>query len=255
MSDRFSGKTVMVTGGAGGLGRAIAEAFANDGAAIVLVDMDGDRLAATSAEMAAQGTTVSTITANLSQEADIAAVAEQFAQSNDKLDILVNNAGIAYGETSTGFFGLGMDKWQHVMAVNTLAPLLLAEVLRPQLAAANGALIINQCSMAAYMPATAYGVTKAALAAVNFGLATQLSGDGVRSVGIAPGLMATEANAEHLPAAQQEQLRSMQLNPKRGGTAQDIANTCVFLASDEGGFINNMIVNVDGGHQMRGWHI
>lgn len=248
---KFAAKTVLVTGAAGGLGRSIAEAFIAEGARVVLVDIDGDRLSATCSEL---GDNATGITADLSDEAAIARVGEEFSAISDKLDVLVNNAGLAYGEISRGFLGLGMEKWRRYFAINTISPLLLAEALRSQLAAAKG-LIINQCSMAAYVPATAYGVTKAALAAMNFGMATQFAADGIRAVGIAPGLMETDANLEALPPEAHERLRAMQLAPKRGGTPRDIANACLFAASDEGGFVNNTILNVDGGHQMRGWHI
>ena len=251
---RFGGKTVLVTGGAGGLGRAIGEAFAAEGAALVLVDIDGERLEKTCSELSGQGHSVTAVTADLSDEAAIKSVGEKVAAVHDKLDVLVNNAGLAYGEIAHGFLGLGMEKWQRFFTINTIAPLLLAEAVKPQLAAARG-VIINQCSMAAYVPGTAYGVTKASLAAMNFAMASHFAADEVRAVGIAPGLMETEANQQSLPPEMHERLRAMQLAPKRGGTPQDIANACVFAASDEGGFLNNTILNVDGGHQMRGWRM
>lgn len=250
----FTGKNVLVTGGAGGLGRAIGEAFAAEGAALVLVDIDGERLAATCKDLADQGHAVTAITADLSDEAAIRSVGAKLAEAHDRLDVLVNNAALAYGEIAHGFLGLGMEKWQRFFTINTIAPLLLAEAVKPQLAAAKG-LIVNQCSMAAYVPGTAYGVTKAALAAMNFAMASHFAADEVRVVGIAPGLMATEANQQSLPPETHERLRAMQLAPKRGGTPQDIANACVFAASEEGSFLNNTILNVDGGHQMRGWRM
>ncbi len=253
MAQRFSGKTVLVTGSAGGLGRAIAESFAGEGAALVLVDIDAARLDATRDEMAAAGHQVMAIAADLSDEAAIARIATEFARQHDSLDVLVNNAGLAYGEVSTGFFGLGLDKWQLYFTVNTIAPLLLAEALRAPLAAAKG-LIINQSSMASYVPGTAYGITKSALNAVTFALASQLAGDGIRCAAVAPGMMETEANIAALGKEQIAGLTSMQLAPARSGGATDIANACLFLASEEGSFVNNTVLNVDAGHRMRGFH-
>lgn len=249
---RFTGKTVLVTGGAGGLGLAIGETFAKDGASVVLVDIDGERLADTVTVQQAKGHAVSGIAADLSDETAIAALAAEFGEQHDRLDVLVNNAGLAYGEIARGFFGLGLAKWQRFLTINTIAPLLLAEALREPLAKAKG-LIVNQSSMASYVPATAYGITKSALNAVTFALANQLAGEGVRCVAIAPGMMETEASADALGEEQMEGLTGMQLAPHRRGSPQDIANMCAFVASDEGSFVNNQALSVDAGNRMRGF--
>ena len=249
---RFAGRTVLVTGGAGGLGLAIGETFAADGAEVVLVDRDEARLADAVAALVAGGHAVSGLAADLSDETAIAALAARFMESHDRLDVLVNNAGLAYGEIAHGFFGLGLAKWQRFLTINTIAPLLLAEALRDPLAKAGG-LIINQSSMASYVPGTAYGITKAALNAVTFGLASQLGGQGIRCVAIAPGMMETEASAAALGEEQIAGLTAMQLAPARRGSPRDIATLCAFLASDEGGFINNEVISVDAGSRIRGF--
>lgn len=254
MDDKFAGKTVLVTGAANGLGKEIAMAFAEQGARLFLVDIDGQNLNAASSFFADHGHDCGATTADLSDECAIADVARQYAASHDGLDVLVNNAGLAYGEIAHGFLGLGMEKWASYFALNTIAPLLLAEALRPQLAAAKG-IIINQSSMASHIPATAYGVTKAALNAMTYGMAAQFADDEIRCVGIAPGLMATEASEGNLAEEAKQRLRVMQMAPKRHGVARDIANMALFLASEEGSFINNQIISVDGGNRMRGWRI
>ncbi|GAA0318821.1 beta-ketoacyl-ACP reductase [Sphingomonas oligophenolica] len=253
MAGRFTGKTVLVTGSAGGLGRAYALAFAKEGAALILADVNAAGLAESRAMIEALGGTASDHHVDLGDEALITAFAATVLAAHDRLDVLINNAGLAYGEIAHGFFGLGMAKWQRFLAINTIAPLLLAEALRPALAAAEG-LVINQSSMASYTPATAYGVTKASLNAMTFGMATQLGADGIRVVAIAPGLMETEASRASLPEATYQRVKGMQLL-KRQGTAEDIANLGIFLASDEGSFINNEIIIMDGGNQLRGWRI
>jgi 3-oxoacyl-[acyl-carrier protein] reductase len=124
---------------------------------------------------------------------------------------------------------------------------------RPALAAAKG-VIINKSSMASYNPASAYGITKACLNVFTHAMATQFGVDGIRCVGIAPGLMETPAAKEGVEADNWERLKSMQ-SVKRQGTAEDIANLGFFLASAEGSFINNQIILCDGGNQMRGFRI
>ncbi|MCJ1961655.1 SDR family NAD(P)-dependent oxidoreductase [Novosphingobium mangrovi (ex Hu et al. 2023)] len=249
---RMEGKTVLVTGAAGGLGFAIARTFADEGAHAVLVDRDAQRLAQSVEELRAAGASCSSLVADLSEEDSIRALADEVCTAHASLDVLVNNAGLAYGEIASGFFGLGFAKWQHYLAVNTLAPLLLAEHLRAPLARARG-LIINQSSMASNVPGTAYGVTKAALNAVTFGLASQLAGEGVRCVAIAPGMMETEASTGALGDEAMARLTGMQLAPSRPGSPSDIAEACLYLASREGSFLNNLVLPVDAGNRLRGY--
>lgn len=253
MAGRFTGKTVLVTGSAGGLGRAYAVAFAKEGAGLILADVNEAGLAETKTLIENVGGTASWHRVDLGDEADLTGFANAVLADHDSLDVLINNAGMAYGEIAKGFFGLGLAKWQRFLSVNTIAPLLLAEALRPALAKAKG-LIINQSSMASYAPATAYGVTKASLNAMNFGMAMQFAADEIRAVAIAPGLMETEASRGSLPTESWDRVKGMQLM-KRQGTPEDIANLGVFLASDEGGFINNEIIIMDGGNNLRGFRM
>jgi 3-oxoacyl-[acyl-carrier protein] reductase len=251
MARRFEGKTVLVTGGAAGLGRAYALAFAREGAALILADINEAGLAETKAMVEAEGSRASTHRVDLAVEEDIAAFGREVLAAHDRLDVLINNAGLHLGEIAQGFFGLGQAKWQHFFAVNVLSLLLLAEAVRPALAKAKG-LIINKSSMASYTPATAYGITKATVNTLTYAMATQFGADEIRVVGIAPGLMETEAALGGVQSENWERLKGMQL-VKRQGTAADIANLGVFLASDEGSFVNNQVILCDGGNQLRGW--
>ena len=252
MATGIAGKTVLVTGSAGGLGRAFALAFAREGAAhLILVDINAAGLAESKALIEAEGAAASTHICDLSVEAEIVALGAAVVAAHPRLDVLINNAGLHMGEIARGFAGMGLAKWQHFFAINTFAPLLLAEAVRPALKVAKG-VIINQSSMASYNPATAYGITKAALNLFTHAMATQFGVDEIRAVGIAPGLMETEAARSGVESDNWERLKAMQ-QVKRQGTAQDIANLGVFLASDEGSFINSQIVLCDGGNAMRGF--
>ena len=251
MDTGLKGKLVLVTGGAAGLGRAIALAFAEQGANLILVDINEQGLADASGEIRNLGVNCETHKLDLSVENDIKAFGAKICTDHDALDVLINNAGLAYGEIAQGFEHLSLEKWLSFLTINSIAPLILGQALRPALSRARG-LIINQSSMAANVPATAYGVTKATLNSITFGMANQFGADGIRVNAVEPGIMETPANKAGLPDETYTRVQGMQLLPLHG-TAEDIANLHVFLASKQGRFINNEIVLCDAGNRLRGW--
>jgi 3-oxoacyl-[acyl-carrier protein] reductase len=253
MAGQFAGKTVLVTGGAAGLGRAYALRFGGEGAHLILADINEAGMAAVKAEVEAAGGSAECHRCDMASEADIAALGAAVCAGHPRLDVLINNAGLHMGEIARGFFGLGQAKWQHFFAVNVIGLLLLAEAVRPALRAAKG-LIINKSSMASYQPQTAYGMTKATVNVFTHAMSAQFGADEIRCVAIAPGLMATEAAERGVEADNWERLKGMQA-VKRQGTAEDIANLGYFLASPEGSFINNQVILCDGGNQLRGFRM
>jgi 3-oxoacyl-[acyl-carrier protein] reductase len=252
MAKRFLGKCVLVTGAGGGLGRSFAEGFAREGAELILSDVDAAALEAVAAALRKDGARCSTYSIDLDAEAEILKAAGEIGAAHPKLDVLVNNAGLAYGEVAHGFEKLGQQKWLHYLSVNTVAPLLLAQALRAPLAQARG-VVINISSMASYSPGTAYGVTKAALNAMTHGMANAFAADGIRVNAIAPGLMETPASRSQLPPGTLERIQGMQMLNQLQGTAEDIVNLALFLASEEARFITNEIVSCDAGNRLRGW--
>ena len=251
MPERFTNKVVVVTGAAAGLGRALAIGFAREGAQLVLADRNVEGLHETAAALREAGADSSVHVVDLAVESDIVALADGITARHEAVDVLVNNAGLAYGEVAYAFEALSQAKWLHFLSVNTVAPLLLAQALRAPLAARAG-VILNQSSMASYMPGTAYGVTKAALNAMTFGMARSFAKDGIRVNAIAPGLMETPAVREGLAPEHFKHIQDMQLL-KRSGGPEDIVALALFLASDEARFITNEIVHCDAGHPFRGW--
>jgi 3-oxoacyl-[acyl-carrier protein] reductase len=251
MSKRFTSRLVVITGAGGGLGRVSALAFAREGAELVLTDVMAQGLEETAALVRKEGGVCSTHCFDLGVESAIKEFGAQICARHPRIDVLFNNAGIAYGEVNQSIEAISLEKWLHFLTVNSLAPVILAQSLRPSLANAKG-VILNQSSMASWQPGNVYGVTKATLNSLTYAMANVFGADGIRVNAIAPGIMETPANKAGLTAETYTRVQNMQLL-KLHGTAEDIANLAVFLASDEGRFINCEIVGCDAGNRLRGW--
>jgi 3-oxoacyl-[acyl-carrier protein] reductase len=250
MQKRFEGKLVLITGAAGGMGQAFARRFAAEGASLILTDVEQKGLEQAAA-LLAQAAPCSTYRVDLAVESEIHGFAAELSSRHGQLDVLINNAGLAYGEVAHMFETLTQAKWLRFLSVNTVAPLLLAQALRAPLAKARGA-VVNISSMASFVPGTAYGVTKAALNAMTFGMANAFGADGIRVNAIAPGVMETPASRANLPPGTYERVQSQQVL-KLEGSADDIAALGAFLASDDARFITCEVVSCDAGNRLRGW--
>ena len=251
MNNRFEGRTVVVTGAGGGLGCDLARGFAAEGAELILTDMDQTLLTATESELQKAGVKCSAYLLDLSVESDIHQVAKTIGYSHQNIHVLINNAGIAFGEISQSFAELNQTQWLYYLSVNSVAPVLLAQALRAPLANAKG-VVLNQSSMMSYVPTIAYGVTKAALNAMTYGMAQAFASDNIRVNGIAPGYIDTPAAHANGTEATRAYLLNMQA-VKTTGSTDDIVKLARFLASDDARFITGETISCDGGSTMKGW--
>lgn len=248
----LSGRRALVTGGGAGLGRELAEALADAGAAVTVCGRRRAPLDATVAELTARGLTVDAVPADVTDPADVARLAARVGE----LDVLVNNAGYAI---RSRWEDVTLAEWREVMAINVEAPLQLCQRFVPGMQARGWGRVINLASIfgvAAADPArfpgvgldiASYFAGKHAVIGLTRHLAAMVGRDGVTVNAVSPGIFpATPANAG---VANEELLASVRANTPLGrtGAAGDLRAAIVFLASPGSAFVTGQNLVVDGG--------
>ncbi|CDN57584.1 Bacilysin biosynthesis oxidoreductase (plasmid) [Neorhizobium galegae bv. officinalis bv. officinalis str. HAMBI 1141] len=249
---RFSGKTVLVTGVASGLGRAVAQALANEGARLVLVDRAKDQLENLVLLLRGEGADVVELVGDVSQEETSQQAVELARSRFSSLDILINNAGI----NPTGTISqTDPAMWQQALDVNLKSAYLFCRQAIPHMVEAGKGVIVNTASIAGQRASTAeavYGVSKAGLIMLTRTIARDYGAKGIRANAICPGVLEsvmadrlTRMSAEQVAARDQRFAPTVPLG--RLGTYEEIAKATLFLASDDASYVNGAQLTVDGG--------
>ena len=236
------GKTALVTGAAGAIGAAIAQALADQGARLVLVD-----LAAASTQALADRLAGHAEVTDLSDAATVSTMAARVLGQFGRIDILVNNAGIL---SNAKMAATSLQEWQRVHRINVDAAFLLAQAFLPGMRAARWGRIINMSSYAAksggLTAGTAYSVSKAAMIGLTYTIAREVAGEGVTSNAVAPAYVMSAMISEQLTAAQrQAQLAAIPVG--RFCEPEEVAHAVMFLASPLAGFITGEVIDLNGG--------
>lgn len=241
----LTGKTALITGATGGIGRQIAKKMHKQGATLALTDISLDVLKAFQAEL---GDRVFVYSANLTDSESLNTLVKQVQKDMDRIDILVNNAGITKD-------GLAMrmtdEQWQAVLNVNLTAGFKLARAVIPGMMKNRYGRVISMASVVGVMGNAGqanYSASKAGLIAMSKCMAQELASRGITFNCVAPGFIKspmTDALSEDVRA---QLLKKVPMG--RLGTAEDIANTVVFLASDEAAYITGQTIHVNGGMAM-----
>jgi 3-oxoacyl-[acyl-carrier protein] reductase len=248
---RFEGRVAIVTGGAQGIGAAIARRLANEGAAVAVVDLTAQRAQGAVEQIEKDGGQAVAVGADVSKTADVqAAVAAVVAQFG-RLDILVNNAGITRDNL---LFKMTDEEWDAVIAVNLRSAFLMSRECQKHFVAQKYGKIVSLSSRSALgnRGQVNYAASKAGIMGLTATLAIELGQFGVNVNAVAPGFIATDmtdATAKRIgfePDAFREAAAKM-TPVRRVGTPEDIAATVAFLAADEASFISGQTVHVNGG--------
>lgn len=241
----LTGKTALITGATGGIGRAIAKKMHGQGATLALTDMNMDTLKAFQAEL---GDRVYVYSANLTDSDSLNALVKQAEADMGKIDILVNNAGI----TKDGLAMRMTDaQWQAVLDINLTAGFKLARAVMPGMMKRRFGRIIGMASIVGVMGNAGqanYAASKGGLISMTKCIAQELATRGITANCIAPGFIKTAMTDALSDDVRAQLLKEVPMG--RLGTAEDIANVCTFLASDEAAYITGQTINVNGGMAM-----
>lgn len=250
ISSLLSGRRILVTGAARGLGFDFAQQFAEAGARVVMADVLADVLAGAVERLQGQGLDVHGVVADLSDPAAVKACADEAVAWLGGLDGLVNNAAI----TNSGgkpAEALDVEVWDKVMNVNVRATWLMSVACRPALAESGRGAIVNLASDTALWGAQnllAYVASKGAVIAMTRSLAREFGTDEITVNAIAPGLTLVEAT-EYVPAHRHE-LYMSQRAIQREQVPNDVTGPVLFALSDLGRFVTGQLLPVNGGSTM-----
>jgi len=242
----LKGKAAIVTGAAGGIGRAYARGLAEAGAAVVLADVRGDAAAEQAAALAADGYEAIGIQVDVTSEESTLAMARQTAERFGSVDILVNNAALMAEIMTRGqLTTIPLEMWHRTLDVNLTGPFLCTRAVVPYMKEKGYGKIINQSSGGAWLGGAHYGMTKLGIVSMTISLAKELAKSGIRVNAIAPGWTNTEAgNATTSPEVRAALARSI---PFPFGEPEDLVGGLVYLASAASDWVTGVTLNIDGG--------
>ncbi|MBN1557304.1 MAG: 3-oxoacyl-[acyl-carrier-protein] reductase [Lentisphaerae bacterium] len=244
----FEGRTALVTGAARGIGRAVAERLARDGADLALCDLQADWLEDTAAAVRAMGRKTETWAVDVSRSDAVAETVERVLETFGRIDVLVNNAGITRDKLLARMTD---EDWDSVLAVNLRGTFLFSRaVARPMMKQRSGA-IVNIASIIGLIgnPGQCnYAASKAGVMALTKSTAKELASRNVRVNAVAPGFIETRMTDVLAEDVREKMLAAIPL--RRLGTPEDVAEAVAFLAGDAASYVTGHVLTVSGGMVM-----
>jgi NAD(P)-dependent dehydrogenase (short-subunit alcohol dehydrogenase family) len=246
LTKRLAGEIAIVTGGAGGIGRAVASRLCAEGAKVAVLDID--KAAARRAETALgdSGFEAIALTCDVTRRNEVKAAVEATVARFGRITILVNNAGIV---RRASFLELSDETWDAVIGVNLKGAFIVAQEVARVMAKQGCGRIVNMASVAAeiaHSSQTAYSVSKAGVAAMTRVMAFELAPLGITVNALAPGTIATDFALGSLPESGRVH-RLGRIPLSRFGSAAEVAAAVAFLASADAAYVTGAVLRIDGG--------
>ncbi len=248
MGVRLNGKVAVITGSGGGIGRVSAELFAREGACVVVSDIDGQSAEDTTKAIVAAGGRAICQPTDVTHSAEVDALVDRAVAEFGRLDVMFNNAGGAIPETT---HEVTDEKYREVMALNVDGVFFgTRAALRVMVPQKSGSILITTsgAGLGAVHGLAVYGIAKAGVINLAKSVASEYGPIGIRANVISPGPIASKGFNQFLDSV--EGLRAKMeggVPARRLGQPSEIANTAVFLASDEASYVSGVVVPVDGG--------
>ncbi|MGJ9459733.1 SDR family NAD(P)-dependent oxidoreductase [Oceanobacillus sp. CF4.6] len=249
-------KVVLITGGAGGIGQATAQLFLNNGAKVVLIDINQEALDKAKTSLKADSNKIMTLKANVTDEEDVKNYVRQTVEAFGKIDVFFNNAGI--NGPFTQIKDLEKEKFEQILSINVTGVFLGLKHVIKQMEIQGYGSIINTASNAAYIGSAGmagYIASKHAVAGITKTAALEAASSGIRVNAVAPAAIDTQMLADIQnnitpgePETSGEAIKQG-IPVGRFGSPNEVAQVVLFLASDNASFVNGSLYNVDGGMQ------
>ncbi|MBN7784296.1 SDR family oxidoreductase [Ponticoccus gilvus] len=243
----LSGKTALITGSSRGLGRAFAEGLAQAGARIVLNGVNADRLETAAQEMRDQGFDVLISGFDVADEAAIVAAFEALDAEGIAVDILVNNAGIQFRKP---MLELDSADWRRVIDINLTAAFVVGREAAKRMAGRGRGKVINIGSLTSELARATvapYTVAKGGIKMLTRAMAAEWGEKGIQANAIGPGYMVTDMNKALLANPEFDNWVKGRTPMRRWGLPEELAGTCIYLASDASNYVSGQIIYADGG--------
>ena len=252
---RLAGKVAVVTGGALGIGQATCVRFAEEGAAVIVADINSEAGLATAADITKTGGRALFVHTDVTKEDSIRQMVQATVNAFGKIDILVNNAAI--------FILRGIDatpeEWRQILDVNVIGTSLVSKHVVPEIRKAGGGAIVNLGSISSFIAQpqfVTYNATKAAVATMTRCMALDLAPDNIRVNALCPGTIWTQIVEKLAKEKGLDRAAAADADPAWGGAAmlkriaepREMANVILFLASDEASYITGAHIIADGGY-------